>query len=653
MIKAIAEKAKEKHNLKIRLLILDHVKPTNMLDDIAYGRATGGIRSGGTSYEFRGFEHSTINLAPDKNSSKLLSKIISRVAMLFSANVEDQPNDAIIQKATDVLLTMGEENTAKSSDRNKTRSNSTHHPLFAALIGQALGLNPGDDVTELKRRDLIDQYFKPAQRIPWKKSDRNAYWNNLGAWIGCYVSVATLLRGAEFDHLHKYLPTKFDGKLKKPEAADIISQISGRLVANEDRHFLKPFEPDVLGETFFLKFLHECRHYDDVMDEFYKMLGTFETPQHEDEAVSNFLETIQRLVRNLINEDQKSDFSEDAWKNLGRFLNPDNFAENGLMRQAISIALGDTIGQLNKAEFKKEVIQSIADNVMVEYLDDLSSGYLWEYAYSATAEYLEWKLQAGYSKEKIIEKLKRIIEQSVTKFDDGATAFMLASQNNHFEIAQLLIANKADINLTNSYGLTAFMLASQNSHIEIAQLLIDNNADINQAQTDGTTTLMWASRYNQIEIAQLLIDNNADINQATTNGTTALVVASLNNHTEITQLLIDNKVDINQVTNDTGFTALTFAAGKGYVDVLSVLISHPEINIDSQMNLGITALGFAAALNRESSVKLLIDAGTNPTIETVGGLTAADLALMDADNQELHDFLKQAEIDWIAKHGLS
>lgn len=166
VIKVIAEKAKGSGGLKIRLLILDHVKPSNMSGDIAYGKAAGDSRNRGTLGDFLNAEHSTIRLIPDKNSPAVLSKIIARVATLFSKNKEKPPNNMLIQKATDTLLAMGNDNDA------------THHPLFAALMGQALGLNPDSDVTKLKRRDLIDQYFQVDQRIPWKISDKNAYGKN-------------------------------------------------------------------------------------------------------------------------------------------------------------------------------------------------------------------------------------------------------------------------------------------------------------------------------------------------------------------------------------------------------------------------------------------------------------------------------------------
>ena len=55
---------------------------------------------------------------------------------------------------------------------------------------------------------------------------------------------------------------------------------------------------------------------------------------------------------------------------------------------------------------------------------------------------------------------------------------MIACFNGHFEIANLLITEGADINIQNSTGFTSLTFACEKGHFEISELLIYNDADV-------------------------------------------------------------------------------------------------------------------------------------------------------------------------------
>ncbi|MBL4761031.1 MAG: ankyrin repeat domain-containing protein [Mariprofundaceae bacterium] len=596
VIKAIADKATENHNQIIRLLILDHVKPKNMSGDVAYGKATGDSRSRGALGDFIGLEHKTINLTPDKNSTEVLSKIIARVATLFSSSAEDQPSDTSIQNATDALLAMGGDNTAKASQESETRNTATQHPLFAALMGQALGLNPDGDVTEFKRRDLIDQYFNVDHRIPWVESKKNAYWNNLGAWIGCYISVATLLRGAEFDRLHKHLPTKFDGSLNKPEAANIISQISGRLVANEDRHVLKPFEPDILGETFFLKFLDGCKLRDDVMGKFYKMLGTFKTPEHEDEAVSNFLESIKRLVRNLVNDDQDLDFIQRSWSNLLSFIDPKNFRNGSIIREVICISIGDIILQLNAIEKKNEISNSLIDLISFDsILKCFDLGFR-----DVCLRPFIYKIEKNKNRnfDNSFYEILKFYEHNKCLFDKPMS-IMCAEEGCTKSLDYIYKCTSDDINkASNEYGHNVLAIAITKNNTELLHYLLSQKRIFidHRNVIGGETSLIIAIRYENIPVVSALLENKANPNLKVSSikpeyislmagigpldnipleGTTPLMVACTSGNEELVKILLANRAHVNQQSSNVYYVnAFSTAACHGHLDILKLLIKN-------------------------------------------------------------------------------
>ena len=50
---------------------------------------------------------------------------------------------------------------------------------------------------------------------------------------------------------------------------------------------------------------------------------------------------------------------------------------------------------------------------------------------------------------------------------------MLATECGHEPVVQTLISEGANVNIQDSYGWTALMLASQNGHFQIAELLLN------------------------------------------------------------------------------------------------------------------------------------------------------------------------------------
>jgi ankyrin repeat protein len=52
----------------------------------------------------------------------------------------------------------------------------------------------------------------------------------------------------------------------------------------------------------------------------------------------------------------------------------------------------------------------------------------------------------------------------------GQTALMLAAHAAHLEVVSVLVAHRANLNMTTKYGLSALMLALVAGHVEVATL---------------------------------------------------------------------------------------------------------------------------------------------------------------------------------------
>ena len=65
----------------------------------------------------------------------------------------------------------------------------------------------------------------------------------------------------------------------------------------------------------------------------------------------------------------------------------------------------------------------------------------------------------------------------------------VAAINGHKDVAELLLANKAEVNAKDNNGVTPLHLAAFNGHKDVAELLLANKAEVNAKDNDGETPL--------------------------------------------------------------------------------------------------------------------------------------------------------------------
>jgi len=99
-----------------------------------------------------------------------------------------------------------------------------------------------------------------------------------------------------------------------------------------------------------------------------------------------------------------------------------------------------------------------------------------------------------------------------------------AARDGNIEVVKQHIAAKlgADVNAKDKLGRTPLHLATQGDHKEITELLIAEGADVNAKHEEGWTPLHLAALYDHKEIAELLIAKGADVNVKRRGGQTAL-----------------------------------------------------------------------------------------------------------------------------------
>lgn len=118
------------------------------------------------------------------------------------------------------------------------------------------------------------------------------------------------------------------------------------------------------------------------------------------------------------------------------------------------------------------------------------------------------------------------------------TALIVASNNGHTEIVEMLLKAGANVDARNKYGYTALIEASWGSHVDIVRMLLKAGAHVNAENHFGYTALIEASiNGNTTDIVEMLLKAGADVNVRDITGQTALTSAIRKDHIGKIELL--------------------------------------------------------------------------------------------------------------------
>ena len=166
--------------------------------------------------------------------------------------------------------------------------------------------------------------------------------------------------------------------------------------------------------------------------------------------------------------------------------------------------------------------------------------------------------------------------------------------------------------------------ASREGNLACVQALLAKGLDPNSKDGDGWSPLMWAAMSGQEGVVELLL-GHSDINleARSQGGTTALLLAAAHGYPQVVQQLLARGADTALVDNG-GYTPLMFAAMGGQEEVVALILSQPNINLEARSQGGRTALLMAEARGRV--VKLLLQHGVDPAAVDNRGRTVLDNA---------------------------
>ena len=178
-----------------------------------------------------------------------------------------------------------------------------------------------------------------------------------------------------------------------------------------------------------------------------------------------------------------------------------------------------------------------------------------------------------------------LVEHLITKHPEDVNAdggyyvrpLVAALEGKHFQTADLLRHNGADLRIRGKYGTNPLHAAADTGNFDMVRILVDYDpANIHAGSESGSTPLHWAStslHFKASSVVRLLLEYGADINVRNQKGQTPLHWASSGGILEVVRLLLEHGADI-EAKRDDGLTALQVAAENGYDGVVEFLREH-------------------------------------------------------------------------------
>jgi ankyrin repeat protein len=141
-------------------------------------------------------------------------------------------------------------------------------------------------------------------------------------------------------------------------------------------------------------------------------------------------------------------------------------------------------------------------------------------------------------------------------------------------IAELLIANGADVNVHGNYGHTPLEYAAGYGHLDVVKLLLSKGAEVEAPDYWKVTPLYRAVRGNHPETVKLLLDRGANVEvRRKPDRSTPLHEAASANSLEVAKLLLDRGayVDVRSIWDR---TPLHDAVYNGHKEMVDLLLAH-------------------------------------------------------------------------------
>ena len=167
-----------------------------------------------------------------------------------------------------------------------------------------------------------------------------------------------------------------------------------------------------------------------------------------------------------------------------------------------------------------------------------------------------------------------------------------------------------------------FFLAIRQDDAAAVQALLQRGFDVNTLDPQAQHGLLLALRAPSVRVAEVLLAwPRVEVEFRSPQDESPLMLAAIHGLLPLCDRLIALGADVNKP----GWTPLHYAASRGHLRVMDLLLEH-HAYIDAESPNRSTPLMMAAQYGSPSAVKLLLEAGADPTLKNEQGLSALDFA---------------------------
>lgn len=151
-----------------------------------------------------------------------------------------------------------------------------------------------------------------------------------------------------------------------------------------------------------------------------------------------------------------------------------------------------------------------------------------------------------------LEKMRALLKDDpdlvFSKDEKGRTPLHWAAGQDRKDVADFLLANRAEVDAKAIGRLTPLHYAALNGHTGVAGLLLARGADVNARAEDDKRPLHLAAGGGYKEVAELLLVNRAELNATALQGVTPLHMATRSGHKKVAELLLAKQANIRLVS---------------------------------------------------------------------------------------------------------
>ncbi|KAI4153398.1 MAG: hypothetical protein L6R39_001578 [Caloplaca ligustica] len=224
-------------------------------------------------------------------------------------------------------------------------------------------------------------------------------------------------------------------------------------------------------------------------------------------------------------------------------------------------------------------------------------------------------------------QLTRLLYSSSSKSKD----LLAAAEKEDIEEAKNLLAKGAYVNTQDSDGVMPLFLAVKKQNYELAELFLSYKADVNKGRKSADLSLLspliFALQYDGIEFIKLHLDHGAKLNLPCSEGITPLHLAVKRKDIGIVNALLDRGADVNAESERTPATAIGMAIDQASFDIIIALVEHGS-DVNQEVSKKETPVPHTIRKGELNIVKYLLQSGAHVdthTLQTAMEMSTCDL----------------------------